>query len=229
MPDGLGELARISVRIAALGPVGCGVLAGVGLAVIVAGHRAFRPAAALVASGGGALGAWLLIDLLQPKLPVSAPFAVATAAAALCALALAFPRLGLAVASSAFGLLAGLQVRGWLAAEHHPLAIVGGAVLGVFIAAVFSGTLPTFVPPIVGAVAIAAGAWGWMGSSGFSPQLFRLPAAWVAIAGVIAVAGVAVERARQARRESAPTRDAADSKRRREAEDRARHDRYMKM
>src|SRR4051794_19568881 len=101
-------LMRAGLFAASLGPVGGAGLAVAGVAVLALGRRAFRPSAAIVAAGGGALGVGLLLELFHPNLPVTPAFALAGAALVLAAIGLVAPTIATVVASASMGLAMGV-------------------------------------------------------------------------------------------------------------------------
>lgn len=231
MEDVAARVIEIGLLSARLGAGGAVAFAVTGLAVLVLGHRAYRPAAGLVAGLAGALAAALVLLRWKIDLPVSANLAIATVGVVFLAGGLLAPNLASVAAAGVAGATAGLAIGESLSNEFRNYALLGGAMAGALVAGLLSSALPTLLPPLVGAFAVALGAWGAVGASGASPQLFRLPVIWLAIAGVLAVAGVAFERARSARRGTRASNKGLaaerEAKARRDEEDRKRYARYM--
>jgi hypothetical protein len=226
----VAQLLAAALAVASLGTGGAGLVAGAGLVVLLLGHRVFRPVAGLAAAGGLALLVAIATTRLHVALPVAPPLAIAGAAVLGLLLGLVFPVLGTVLTASALGLGAGLLVAEVFPASND-LALLFCCVGGALVAGILWSELPTILPPVAGAALMTLGAWGAAGASGAAPKLFRLPAMWVAILGVLVVAGIGVERARFAAREKrAVTKKSsadADAAKRRDAEQRARYAKYL--
>ena len=224
------ELVELGLSVARWGANNALALALSGLVVMVLGRKAFRPVSALVAGAGGAFAASLALSRWLPDPPVSSGLLVALAALGLGVLGLVAPTVGTVAAATCFGWLGGTWAAGQFPA-HAELALLVG-VLGSFIAAsVLAGLLPRFVTAVVGGLAAALGAWAFTGASGWSPALFRLPAIWIALAGVLVVVAAGLEQVRHRAVQAGAARRQgkaeALARRRKAEEDRARYERYM--
>lgn len=231
LQDLVGALVAAARFVASFGTTAALVLGGVGLALLAAGHRAFRPAAALVAGTAAALGALMALAELGSRLPVSQALAVAGAAVVGAALGLVWPALATVLASGSFGLAAGRVAAAAFAGDRE-VVLLGACLAGALVAGILWTALPMLIPPVTGGALVSLGAWAVVLSTRPVPRVGELPAVWLALFGVLAVVGTAVEKTRTVRRETASVRRQAktdaDAARRREEEQRERYARFFK-
>lgn len=228
----VSALVDVALSVARLGARNALALALLGVLVMLLGQKAFRPVAAAVAAAGAGLAVALALSKWLPEPPVSQGLIVATAAVLVGVLGLLAPTFATIVAAVCFGWLAGDFV-GARAPAHAETALLVGVLGSLVAASAIAGFLPRFVTAVVGGLSAAVGAWAWTGASGLSPALFRVPAIWVVLAGVLVVVACAVEqvryRAAMAAGDRRHAREADRARRLKEQEDRARYDRYMNM
>lgn len=227
----VSALVDVALAVARLGARNALALAVLGALVILLGQKAFRPVAATVAAAGAGLAVALALSKWLPDPPVSQGLVVATAAVLVGVVGLLTPTFATVVAAVCFGWLAGdfVAVR---APAHAEMALEVGVLGSLICASAIAGFLPRFVTAVVGGTSLALGLWAWTGASGLSPALFRIPAIWIVLAGVLVVLASAVEqvryRAAMAAGDRRHAREAARARRLKEQEDRARYERYMK-
>lgn len=223
-------LLDVAIEVARWGALNALALAGLGLAVALLGERAQRPIAGAVA---GAATAWAsayifarwLDDSGLPKgmfvAAVAVGFLIAGLLAPTAGVVAAVLSLGFVVADA---LLANAPKGG---GSTVVAVLIGASIL----ASLGAGLFARYLSSLVGGLAMALGAWAYVGASGLSPALFRLTTPWVALGTVFVVIAAALEHGRVAR---ARTRgDARHAKAERAAreqkarEDKERFDRYM--
>ncbi len=225
----LGALLDAARVVASLGVWAGALLAAGGAALLVLGKPAFRPAAGVLSAAGTAFVAHVVVAKLEGRLP---PLALTLAIAAVlgAALGLAVPRLATLAVSAAVGFILGGPL-GALVGIDADVTRLGVGLTCAMVVGVFSTSLSAALPPVVGAALLGLGAWSLCAVLKVSDALFRLPAAWLGLFGVLAVVGLSLEPWREARRVRRGRRKAAKAeaaaRRRRDAEERARYARYF--
>lgn len=230
MAAGSIELLDLGLSVARWGANNAAALTGFGLAIVVLGHRAFRPVAALLAGIAGAwFASWALAHWVKtPPLPPNV--IIAGAAVLIGVAALAAPSFGLSVAAGALGFVVG-RMAAEAMPEHAEVAVLATMFALVAVAAILALKFPWIVTSIVGGGSIVLGVWGWVGASGASPSLFRLPVLWASALAIVIVLCAGLDRVRDKAGRARAVRRAnkADeaAKRRREEEQRLRYAKYM--
>jgi hypothetical protein len=180
----LGGLAGVVARVRGMGPLAGGVLAAVGLVLLVAADRLRRPAAFL---GGAAVG-WIAAQLLAGHLPATLSaagwggLAAAVAGAACAAAPVLFPTLAGALVGAVLG--AHVPVGGKTALGATIAAGVGAALL-----AVGARSAAVILAAVAGGCALGAGLLAAAGGRELAVELAARPfvllgfALWVGVAG----------------------------------------------
>lgn len=228
MPFGPEDAA---LAVARWGAYNALALACVGLVVIALGEKAFRPVAAVLAGSVALVAVSLAMSKWWAHPPLPSTVIAASAAVGLAVVGLAAPM---------FGTIAAIVGAGWLVGnfvamrspENERWALLVGIVGASFVASAFASLMPRFVTAIAGGLCTALGVWAYVGASGLSPELFRVTAVWMVLAGVLVLTAAAVERTRHRvmlaagdRRQASALKKAKEAK---EKEDRERYERYMK-
>lgn len=203
----------------------------VGLAVIVLGEKSFRPVAGALAAATAAAVVSMSVEKWWPNPPLPATILAASAVVGFAVLGLAAPMLGTVVTIVGGGWLLGDFIAA-RSPDAHRWAVFVGIIGSSFVASALAAAASRFVTAVVGGVCTALGLWAYVGASGLSAELFRVPVVWLALAAVLVVAAAGLEQARFRvalkagdRRHAAALKKAREQK---EKEDRERYERYMK-
>lgn len=207
------------------GYVAWALLAG-GVASLTVGHHLVRLASGAL-TGGAVFGA---VFVATSHLPVDrSTWLVASIAGGMgTAFAVFAPRAGAFLAGLAVGAVAGLWVGRNSVYVDPTLAPVAGAMTGIVAATFLRAWLHLILPSLFGGVLLSAGGW-MLALSLDGPRLLQIPSVWLAITGVVAVCGTALEQARIIDRDARRMRR-ADAKARAERErvEREREERFKR-
>jgi len=188
--DALGWLSGVSGEVVAAPWAASAVLLAVGVVTLVAGARTRRPVAAL----GGALVALAAVLVFAGPLEARSGLATRTlgGAALLAGLALggAFPPLFPAGAGALPGALAAAALA---PADQRALALGVGAAVGAVAGVLLARLVAAVVASALGAVVLSLGVAGALAHAGAGRVLSTHPVALLAVAAILAVAGVALQ------------------------------------
>lgn len=201
LASGLKGLLDVAHAVTAAGTTTAGALLAAGLLLFVLGFRAYRVAAALIAFcvGGLAVQHWHI------RLTTSREMAAAIGALLAGAAGLAWPGTLIIIAMGTVGLLLSTT---FAHGEPDTVLVICtvATAAGVIFPAVFYAWLPALVVPPVAAALFTLGGWGLFGVSHADHVLYKVPAAWLLVAGLLTLGGWVMENARLGRQLAAGTK-----------------------
>lgn len=221
----------VALAVARWGAYNALALAAIGLLIIALGEKSFRPVAAMLAGTVAFIVVSLALSKWWPQPPMPSTLIAASAAVGLGVVGLAAPMFATALAIVGAGWLLGDFVA-MQSPENERTALLVGIVGASFFVSAFASLMSRFVTAAAGGICTAIGIWAFVGASGLSAELFRIPLVWVTLGGVLVIVAVAVEQTRHRavlamgdRRQAAEAKKAKEAK---ERQDRERYERYMK-
>jgi hypothetical protein len=194
--DALRALFELAKQLTAAGPTACGALFLCGILLLVVGFRAYRIAVALVAGLVATFAVAHGVAYWHIRPGTSLQMTMEEGAVVAAALSLLWPGLLTVVAFSTTGLLIATQFIQPGQPDENLIITTVGAATGAIVPSILYSSLPSLMVPPVAASLVSLGAWGLYGLEYSKNVLYRVPVAWLLLAGLLTLCGWFIENLR---------------------------------